>query len=184
MANTVKSQKFNSLFGWFDQGGDGKLSHDDFQAMTGLFTRLVPEGDHANATGIRNAFEEWWQLLLEHGDSDGDGQVSQQEFITVMEANVTSPEHFERAVLAIIDSLMKALDTNGNGVLSRDEYVHMYSALGIPPQHSGEAFKKLDRDDDGVISQEEFRMAISEFYLSADPEAPGNWLIGPIGAAT
>jgi Ca2+-binding EF-hand superfamily protein len=68
-------------------------------------------------------------LLLKHGDSDGDGQVSQQEFLTVMEANVTSPEHFERAVLAIIDSLMKALDTNGNGVLSRDEYVRMYSAL-------------------------------------------------------
>jgi Ca2+-binding EF-hand superfamily protein len=184
MANTVKSQKFSSLFGWFDQGGDGKLSHDDFQAMIGLFTRLVPAGDHANEAGIRNAFEEWWQLLLKHGDSDGDGQVSQQEFITVMEANVTAPEHFERAVLAIIDSLMKALDTNGNGVLSRDEYVRMYSALGVPPHHSGEAFNKLDRDGDGVISQEEFRMAISEFYLSADPNAPGNWLIGPIGAAT
>jgi Ca2+-binding EF-hand superfamily protein len=58
MVNTVKSQKFSSLFDWFDQGRDGKLSHDDFQAMIGLFTKLVPEGDHANATGIRNAFEE------------------------------------------------------------------------------------------------------------------------------
>lgn len=184
MANPVKSQKFNSLFNWFDQGRDGKLSHDDFQAMIGLFTQLVPEGDQANAAGIRNAFEEWWQLLLKYGDSDGDGQVSREEFITVMEANVTSPGHFEHAVLAIIDSLMKALDTNGNGVLSRDEYVRMYSALGIPPEHSGEAFQRLDRDGDGVISQEEFRAAISEFYLSADPNAPGNWLIGPMDAAT
>lgn len=58
--------------------------------------------------GIRNAFEEWWQLLLKHGDSDGDGQVSQQEFITVTEANVASPEHFERVIFGIIDSLMKA----------------------------------------------------------------------------
>jgi Ca2+-binding EF-hand superfamily protein len=173
MMNDVKSQKFDILFNWFDQGGDRKLSHDDFQAMAALFTKLAPEDDHANAAGIRNAFEEWWQLLVKHGDTDNDGKLSREEFITIMGANVTAPEHFERAVLAIIDSLMKALDTNDNKVLSRDEYVRMYAALGIPPEHAGEAFQKLDRDGDGVISHEEFRMAISEFYLSPDPNAPG-----------
>lgn len=46
-------------------------------------------------------------MLLKYGDSDGDGQVSQQEFITVTEANVTAPEHFERVIFGIIDSLMR-----------------------------------------------------------------------------
>jgi Ca2+-binding EF-hand superfamily protein len=177
---TVKSQKFSILFDWFDQGGDGQLTYDDLQTMAGMFTGLVAEGDHANATAMRNAFEEWWQLLLKHGDTDGDGQVSRQEFITVMEANVTAPEHFEGAVLVIADALMKALDTNGDGVLYRDEYVRMYNELGVPPEHSGEAFKRLDLDGDGAISHEEFRKAISEFYLSTDANAPGNWLLGPI----
>ncbi|MFJ9417606.1 EF-hand domain-containing protein [Streptomyces sp. NPDC101227] len=180
MTSAVKSQKFNTLFDWFDQGGDGRLTLDDFQEMAGLFAGLAAEDDHANATAMREAFERWWQLLLAHGDRDGDGQISRQEFIDVMEANVTSPEHFEGAVLAIADALMRALDTNGDGVLSLDEYVRMYSALGIPPEHSGDAFKKLDRDGSGEISHAEFRTAISEFYLSADENAPGNWLIGPI----
>ncbi len=100
MTSAVKSQKFSILFDWFDQGGDGQLTHDDFQAMAGLFAGLAAEGDHTNATAMREAFEEWWQLLLKHGDTDGDGQVSRQEFITVMEANVTSPQHFEGPAFA------------------------------------------------------------------------------------
>ncbi|MFG2112078.1 EF-hand domain-containing protein [Streptomyces sp. NPDC048718] len=180
MPNAVKSQKFNMLFDWFDQGNDGQLTHDDLQAMGDLFAALAAEDDHANASAMRDAFEKWWQLLLAHGDADGDGKISRPEFLTVMEANVTAPEHFEGAVLAIADALMRALDTNGDGVLSHDEYVRMYDALGVPPKHSKDAFKRLDRDGNGEISHEEFRQAITEFYLSDNMDAPGNWLIGPL----
>lgn len=183
MATPVKSQKFSILFDWFDQNGDGKLSQDDLQAMAELFAGVATEDDRANATAMRKAIETWWQLLLEHGDADGDGEISRQEFIAVMEANVTSPQNFEAAVLALADALMNAVDTDGDGVVNLDEYVRMYISIGVAPQHAGVAFKKLDRDGDGVISHEEFSTAISEFYLSADIDAPGNWLIGPFDSA-
>ncbi|MGW4383229.1 EF-hand domain-containing protein [Kitasatospora sp. NPDC004531] len=181
MPTKVKNKKFTMLFDWFDQGHDGVLTHDDFRAMGELFAGLAQEDDQENASAMRKAFEEWWRVLLAHGDADGDGRIDRQEFLDVMEANVTAPEHFEKAVLAIADALMRALDTNRDGVLSKDEYVRMYSALGIPPEHSGDAFRRLDLDGNGVLSHEEFRSAISEFYLSSDENAPGNWLIGPIG---
>ncbi|MGC5345642.1 EF-hand domain-containing protein [Streptomyces sp. DT24] len=181
MTSAVKNQKFSILFDWFDQGGDGQLTQDDLRATAGVFARVAAEDDHTNIGAMHNAFERWWQLLLKHGDTNGDGRVSRQEFITVMEANVTAPEHFEGAVMAIIDALMSALDTDGDGVLSRDEYVRMYDALGIPPETSGKAFTKLDLDGNGVISHGEFRTAISDFYLSADPDAPGNHLLGLVG---
>ncbi|MEU7583475.1 EF-hand domain-containing protein [Streptomyces sp. NPDC041068] len=179
MTEDVKAQKFSTLFRWFDQNGDDRLTHDDVREMTELFTGLAREDDKENAAAMRNAFETWWQLLLDHGDSDGNGRISRQEFIAVMKANVTDPRHFEEAVLAIVDGLMRALDTNQDGVLSQSEYVRMYDALGIPPVHSEEAFRLLDRDGDGSLSHAEFRAAITEFYLSADPKAPGNWLLGP-----
>ncbi|RMI47273.1 calcium-binding protein [Actinomadura harenae] len=182
MSTPVKNQKFNMLFNWFDQGGDGLLTHDDFQAMGELFADLDTSDDHANASAMRDAFEKWWQVLLAYGDTDGDGRITRPEFLTLMLANVTSPEHFGEAVLAIADALMRALDTNGDGVLSHDEYVRMYSELGVPPKHSRDAFRRLDRDGSGSISHEEFRTAITEFYLSEDMDAPGNWLIGPIKA--
>ncbi|MER7702648.1 EF-hand domain-containing protein [Kitasatospora sp. NPDC097605] len=180
MPAEVKNQKFTMLFDWFDQGGDGMLTHDDFETMGGLFGGLAAEDDQENVSAMREAFEEWWRVLLAHGDADGDGRIDRTEFLALMEADVTAPEHFEKAVLAIADALMRALDTDHDGVLSKDEYVRMYSALGIPPEHSGDAFRRLDRDGNGVISHEEFRTAITEFYLSADENAPGNWLIGPI----
>ncbi|QIB47612.1 EF-hand domain-containing protein [Streptomyces aureoverticillatus] len=179
MTEDVKAQKFSTLFRWFDQNGDGRLTHDDLQNMAEMFAGLAREDDKENATAMRNAFETWWQLLLTHGDADGNGQISRQEFITVMEANVTHPQHFEAAVLAIVDALMRALDADKDGVLSLPEYVRMYDALGIPPEHSEPAFRRLDRDGDGSLSHAEFRAAITEFYLSPDPKAPGNWLLGP-----
>jgi Ca2+-binding EF-hand superfamily protein len=57
----------------------------------------------------------------------------------------------------------------------------MYDGLGIDPTHSSDAFRRLDRDGSGKISKEEFRAAITEFYLSDDENAPGNWLLGPMG---
>ncbi|MEV0278080.1 EF-hand domain-containing protein [Streptomyces sp. NPDC050610] len=180
MTEDVKAQKFSTLFRWFDRNGDGRLTRDDFQQMADLFAGLVREGDEENAAAMRAAFETWWRLLLAHGDSDGSAQISRHEFITVMAADVTDPRHFEEAVLALVDALMRALDTNQDGVLSQAEYVRMYDVLGIPPVHSEAAFRLLDQDGDGSLSHAEFRSAITEFYLSDDPKAPGNRLLGPI----
>ncbi|WP_189271729.1 EF-hand domain-containing protein [Kitasatospora griseola] len=184
MPADVKNQKFTMLFDWFDQGGDGVLTHDDFRAMGALFGRLAAPDDRENASAMRSAFEEWWRVLLPHGDANGDGQIDRKEFLDLMVADVTAPEHFEKAVLAIADALMHALDTDHDGVLSKDEYVRMYDALRIPPVHSEDAFRRLDRDGNGVIGHDEFRTAITEFYLSSDENAPGNWLIGPIQQGT
>ncbi|MBT1187418.1 EF-hand domain-containing protein [Streptomyces sp. CJ_13] len=100
-----------------------------------------------------------------------------------MEVNVTTPAHFESAVMAIADAVMNALDTNGDGVLSLEEYVRLYDTLGVPKDLSAQAFTRLDLDGDGVISFEEYRTAIVEFYLSADPQAAGNYLLGPVGTS-
>ncbi|MFC6089840.1 EF-hand domain-containing protein [Saccharothrix lopnurensis] len=180
MTSVLKDQKFSIVFDWFDQGRDGHLTRDDFQATARMFARVAHEDDHATAAAIHDAFDAWWELVLEHGDTGGDGRISREEFTTVMLVNVTAPEHFDRAVMAIADAVIRALDTDEDGVLSHDEYVRLYDVLGIPREHSSAAFAKLDLDGNGEISHAEFRQAISDFYLSADPDAPGNHLLGPV----
>ncbi|GAA1354267.1 EF-hand domain-containing protein [Saccharothrix algeriensis] len=180
MTSVLKDHKFSIVFDWFDQGKDGRLTQDDFQATARMFAQVAREDDHATVTALHDAFDAWWGLVLEHGDTDGDGGVSREEFITVMQVNVTAPEHFDGAVMAIADAVINALDTDDDGVLSLDEYVRLFEALGIPREFAREAFAKLDRDGDGTVSHTEFRQAISDFYLSADPDAPGNYLLGPV----
>ena len=182
MATSVQVQKFSYVFTWFDQNGDGWLTRDDFERMAGLFTALADEDDQKNKAAMKKAFMNWWDILLEAGDGKPGEKIGKQEFIGIMFSSVIAPENFENAVGGIADGLIGALDRDGNGSLSREEYVRMYDALGVPPTTSTEAFKRLDRDGSGQISHAEFRQAIVEFYLSSDKDAPGNWLLGSMAA--
>jgi Ca2+-binding EF-hand superfamily protein len=184
MSSDAKTRKFNNLFDWFDQNQDGYITHDDLQQMTGLFVGLPGGGSPENSQPMREAFEQWWSLLLASGDADADGRIGREEFIRIMTSSVTAPENFEEVVIRIADAFIRIVDTTGDGSLNFNEYVQMYEGLGIDPKHSTESFRILDRNDTGTISHEEFRAAIVEFYLSDDENAPGNWLLGPISGPT
>lgn len=181
MTTDLQTKKFNYVFTWFDQNGDGWITRDDMEKIAGLFTALADENDQKNRTMMKNGFMHWWSLLAASEGAAGE-KIGKEEFIRIMHSSIIAPENFENAVGGIADGLLGALDRDGNGSLSREEYVRMYDALGIPPATSTEAFKRLDRDGSGQLSYAEFRKAIVEFYLSGDPNAPGNWLLGSMDA--
>ncbi len=182
MATDLQDKKFSYVFTWFDQSGDGWLTRDDFEKMTALFTTLADESDQKNKAAMKKAFMHWWDLLLEAGDGTPGEKIGKEEFVRIMSSSIIAPENFENAVGGIVDAMIGALDRDGNGSLSQDEFVRMYDAVGVPPASSAEWFKRLDRDGSGELSYAEFRQALLEFYLSADPNAPGNWLLGAIVA--
>lgn len=184
MAVGTQTRKFARVFDWFDQTGDGWLTRDDFEAMAAMFKALAAEDDEANRTAMQQAFMFWWDTLLAAGDGEPADKIGKQQFIGIMYSSVIEPETFEHAIGGIADGLIAALDCNGNGSLSQGEYVRMYDALGIAPATSGEAFRRLDRDASGEISNAEFRLALFEYYLSADENAPGSWLLGVPVATT
>jgi Ca2+-binding EF-hand superfamily protein len=173
-----QTRKFGRVFDWFDQTGDGWLTRSDFEKMAEMFKALAEEDDEANKTAMEKAFMFWWDTLLEAGDGEPADKIGKQQFIGIMHSSVIEPETFENAIGGIADGLIAALDTSGDGTLSQEEYVRMYDALGIPPETSGEAFRRLDRDGNGEISNAEFHQALFEYYLSDDENAPGNWLLG------
>ncbi|TYB69327.1 calcium-binding protein [Nonomuraea sp. PA05] len=177
MVQNSIEQKFTYLFTWFDRTGDGQLTRDDFQGIGEVFAAVAP--DEPNKNALREAFMLWWDVLGEAGAPDSRGRIGPQEFITAMRTHVAADaKTIERLVMPIIDALMRALDTDKSGMLTADEYVRMYDALGIDPATSAPAFQRLDRNGSGTITHDEFRTAIEEFYLSTDTEAPGNWLLG------
>jgi Ca2+-binding EF-hand superfamily protein len=183
MAVDPQTRKFGLVFDWFDQTGDGWLTRDDFQKMAELFKALAAEDDEANRTAMEKALMFWWETLLEAGDGEPADKIGRQQFIGIMYSSVLEPETFEKAIFGIADPLAVALDRDGSGALSEQEYVRMYEELGIPQETSGESFRRLDRNGSGEISYEEFRHSLYEYYMSADENAPGSWLLGAPTAA-
>ena len=149
-----------------------------------MFKALAAEDDEANKTAMEKAFMFWWETLLEAENGEPADRIGRQQFIGIMYSSVIEPETFENAIGGIADGLIAALDTDGTGGLSQQEYVRMYEALGIPQETSSEAFWRLDRDGSGEITNAEFRQALFEYYLSADENAPGSWLLGAPVPAT
>jgi hypothetical protein len=60
-----------------------------------------------------------------------------------------------------LDALFDALDTSGDGSLTRDEVVNGADLVGMTPEEAGALFDMLDLDGSGEISREEMQKGAS-----------------------
>jgi Ca2+-binding EF-hand superfamily protein len=67
-----------------------------------------------------------------------------------------------------------------DGSISVEEYKTMYKIHGIGNESlAAKIFAKLDFDGDGKISKNDAMNLVADFYLSDNPQAPGNLFFGP-----
>ena len=99
-------------------------------------------------------------------------------------------EEFKRGH-ANIDSLSQVLDTNfriafdaldvnGNGVVSMQEWELHYKGMGIDPKYAKASFKAMDTNGDGVVSLEEFTAYNVEFFSTTENKLNSAILYGPL----
>jgi Ca2+-binding EF-hand superfamily protein len=82
-------------------------------------------------------------------------------------------------VQGIARAVFDILDEDNDGVISKDEYLKFFRSFRGNVEDGEIAFQKLDEDDKGYLTRKEFLDAVTEFHLSDDPDARGNWLFGP-----
>lgn len=118
--------------------------------------------------GPRPSFEEL--------DTDGDGEVTQDEMATMRARNFSAADTDGDGALSLeelraralaraerrSERMLKTLDENGDGKLSAEEMPHR----GGHAEH----FSRLDADGSGGISKEEFDAARKQHHAG-----PGKW---------
>ena len=128
----------------------------------------------AVAAGQRSLFG----ALLAHMDADGDQQISPDEFATAVSRPVEDRPRFDAAVAATARSLIQAADHHRKGVLDPPGYARLTAAYGASAGQAARAFARLDLDRNGVLDAAELTAAITQFFTSPDPDAPGNLAFG------
>ncbi|RKR86861.1 EF hand domain-containing protein [Micromonospora pisi] len=179
-------RKLARRFATYDTNGDGYVGGEDFARSA---VRMAEEFGHLADSPARQRLEELadqiWRHLADVADTDTDGQVSETEYKAAFAAGLLeTPASFDAGYLPFLDAIMAIADTDGDGLLTSDEYVRWTGSLmNLPEFDARDVFQRLDADGDHQVSTRDLLEAIREFYFSEDPDSAGSWLLGPLPAS-
>lgn len=181
MLTELQKRKLTLAFHHNDLDHDGYLARNDYEEYAKRICKALgfapgsPEHDAIFAQTVAA----WDTDVLRTFDRDGDKRVSLEEHLAAYDVSLNDPALHNRLMTEYASSVLKLWDRDGDGKLSSADYATLLGCYGVPAKMASGAFEHLDRDGDGYLSTGECLKGVEEFFLSDDPDAPGNWLIGP-----
>ncbi|KAM0947848.1 putative EF-hand domain-containing protein [Dioscorea sansibarensis] len=141
-ANRPGSSDLEFVFKKFDSNGDGQISTSE------LANILESLGQKAS--------EEELSRMMAVADADGDGFISLNEFLDLMAADDASALEDLRHAFAVFD-------TDRSGSISAEELATVLRSLGegASVAQCRRMIDSVDRDGDGMVSFEEFRIMMT-----------------------
>ncbi|SDH10643.1 EF hand [Sinosporangium album] len=185
MLNDLQQRKMAHLFALLDVDDDGTVDKMDYTASADrLVNAFGFAPGSAESQRVRERYARLWDEVTFPMDINGDGRVDLEEFTTGFDRFVTQPEDGYHAHIApVANAFYDLMDTDGDGRITRTEYLRMTgSAFRMSEANGLIAFEHLDLDANGSLSREELHLANEQFFRSADEQAQGNWLFGPVPA--
>ena len=124
----VKASRLEKIFNALDTNKNGTLERADFVLGAERVASLskASKGTHAH-DAIHANYETLWQDISV-ADADHDGKVTKEEGIAHFKkvlGGAKSFDEFPSYWQANVDISFKASDSNGNGVVSKEEYPNL-----------------------------------------------------------
>jgi len=185
MLTELQKRKMKRAFLAYDRDNDGQIEHEEF--ITGyenLFRSRGMKPSQEAWAGAMTQIEALWTTQLAKADTNKDSQVSYDEYLAYIEAQLgsagTDPANAPENFGAVIDALTFVLDVDGDGIVNADDYETAMQCFGIDDFDVEATFARLDVDGDGVLTRDELANLIRQFFFSDDAASPGNELWGPV----
>lgn len=175
LQKTKQVHYFNVL----DVDGDGHVEKQDFldvaDRLAGM--RGYDEGSSKHSNVRRELLRMWTNARALSG-AEYKTHITLEDWLAhereVLDSNVLIHSYVQGIAQVIFD----ILDADSDGVISQDEYRTFFRAFRDDADEADRAFQKLDVEGTGSLTRETFLELVTEFHLSDDPDAPGNWLFG------
>ncbi|GAB2783778.1 EF-hand domain-containing protein [Amycolatopsis magusensis] len=180
MSTEFQRRKIAGVFNAMDANSDGLLEQADFEALTERWLAVRDREPERDAR-LKAIMMGWWDTLLHTSDVNRDHKVTLDEVLLVVDRLHAMAD----VIAGTARAMFEAIDENGDGEISGDEYRRLIEAWSGKRVNTDEVFPLLDSDGDGRLSKAEFAELWTEFWAGDDPEARGTWVFGrfelPVG---
>lgn len=170
MLRGIRKKKIEKLFEVYDANGNGHLDMNDAVVLAERFIKEFawPKGGPAESE-FKGGFFKIWTRLFREADANHDHTVSKKEFLQYYEKITSDDAHFYKHIKPFLDDLFSLLDTDKDGLLTKEDYKAFYRAFNNSDEEAESAFSKMDVNNDGVISHLEFYTMMYHFYMCPNP---------------
>jgi Ca2+-binding EF-hand superfamily protein len=185
MIGDLQRRKASHYFALIDEDDNGLVEAADFELRAERLadTRDITDPDAKAA--LRKRVMSWWEHLCALADTDDDDRVTREEWQTYWEALQASVDEGGDTKERTLQSLeraargtFQAMNTTEEASVTEAEYLDWLKAWNVEADRAD--FDRLDRDNTGGLTETDLVQAVQEFYLSNDPDAPGNVLYGEL----
>jgi Ca2+-binding EF-hand superfamily protein len=182
MLSDFRRKKLTRIFTFYDADRDGFISRADFERLAHNLCRSYgyPEGS-AQYNGLLAHQLAAWEGMRRMSDRDNDNRISLEEHLAGYDQMLTAGG--PAAIQRIAEAAVALADRDGDGKVSEAEAIKSQMAWaggGVTEEQARASFKMTDSDGDGFATAEDMRRMVEQYYMSEDPQAPGNWLLGPL----
>lgn len=181
MTHPFLEQKYTHLFKILDFDHDGLLQESDFFSIgenISIF-RCAPF-DEAIEKLIESRAHDIWSAIRHYLHDEKMLYCNLENWIKFLSqlTQKASERSFDLFTHKAVHDIFQLFDKNADNFISKREYLCFFVSLRVGIKQADECFKAMDLNGDLRISREELFLAIKQFFLSEEANAPGNLLFG------
>ncbi|CAG4942933.1 unnamed protein product [Parnassius apollo] len=179
MVSDFRKKKLLHLFNqFFDTNSSGSVDKKDFELAAQKISQLRgwKEGD-AKYKETLDSLLKIWDGLQSVADSDKNGEVTADEWVSMWEAYAKNPSSAQDWQNQYCKFTFNLEDATGDGSIDSEEFSSVYASFGLSKDDAVLAFQKLARGKSS-ITWPEFQELWKEYFVTEDPNAPGNFIFG------
>jgi len=176
MLSNNQRLKLEFFFSVLDVNGNGILQPDDFTLIGNRISDLI--GHEIKSKQRLNLKVKSYRLFIQILTDIGKEQTELllDEWIDFFDTHAL--EMPQKYVIRTVNYLFSIFDQDGDGYITKDEYLDMFKAYDLDVEDVEKGFRMLDENGDKQISKEELLTAFNDFFLSTEEDSPGNWIFG------